>query len=157
MVEYTMPVQDLNIDQLMKQNQTQDQLPQFEDELLTTDPDFNRSFQQIVAENGFIFESHPVTTKDGYILNVYRIRDSSTKANAPVVFLQHGIVDSADCWIMNYADVAPAFQLVKAGYDVWLGNQRGTKYSMGHKTLSNKSKEYWEFSFTEMGQFDAPA
>ena len=58
---------------------------------------------------------------------------------------------------MNYADVAPAFQLVRAGYDVWLGNQRGTKHSMGHQTLKTNSKEYWEFSFTEMGQYDAPA
>jgi len=40
------------------------------------DPDFNRDFAQIVQENGFIFESHPVTTSDGYKLNVFRIRSS---------------------------------------------------------------------------------
>jgi len=62
-----------------------------------------------VAENGFIYESHPVTTSDGYKLNVFRIRSSETKQGAPVVFMQHGVVDSADCWIMNYANVAPAF------------------------------------------------
>ena len=28
---------------------------------------------------------------------------------------------------------------------------------MEHTTLSNKSKEYWAFSFTEMGKYDAPA
>ena len=58
---------------------------------------------------------------------------------------------------MHNPDVAPAFQLVNAGYDVWLGNQRGTKHSPGHKTLTQKDKEYWEFSFTEMGTYDAPA
>lgn len=58
---------------------------------------------------------------------------------------------------MHRPDVAPAFQLVRAGYDVWLGNQRGTKHSMGHRTLSTKSKKFWEFSWTEMGDFDAPA
>mmetsp|Transcript_15439 Transcript_15439/g.26121 ORF Transcript_15439/g.26121 Transcript_15439/m.26121 type:complete len:84 (+) Transcript_15439:502-753(+) len=59
---------------------------------------------------------------------------------------------------MNYASVAPAFKLVEAGYDVWLGNQRGTKYSLGHTSLNyKKDKKYWEFSFTEMGDFDAPA
>jgi len=40
------------------------------------DPDFNKDFQQIVQENGFIFESHPVTTSDGYKLNIFRIRSS---------------------------------------------------------------------------------
>jgi pimeloyl-ACP methyl ester carboxylesterase len=58
---------------------------------------------------------------------------------------------------MNYAEVAPAFQLIRAGYDVWLGNQRGTKYSSGHVSLSTKDKAYWEFSYTEMGKYDAPA
>lgn len=72
--------------------------------------------------------------------------------------MQHGITDSADCWIMNYEKTAPAFQLARAGYDVWLGNQRGTMHSMGHKTLDpKKDKAYWEFSFTEMGDYDAPA
>ena len=161
------PKDQTNLDPVLKVDDAAVQITDFDqlviDNLLphevslSVDPDFNRTFQQIVAENGFIFESHPVTTKDGYILNVYRIRSKETKQGAPVVFLQHGIVDSADCWIMNYADVAPAFQLVRAGFDVWLGNQRGTKYSMGHTTLSNKSEQYWEFSFTEMGKYDAPA
>jgi lysosomal acid lipase/cholesteryl ester hydrolase len=58
---------------------------------------------------------------------------------------------------MHYSNVAPAFQLVRAGYDVWLGNQRGTKYSKAHKWLDPNSKEYWQFSFTEMGEYDATA
>ena len=74
-----------------------------------------------------------------------------------MVFMQHGVIDSADCWIMNYANVTPAFQMVRAGYDVWLGNNRGTKYSKGHTTLSTKDKAYWQFSWTELGKFDMPA
>lgn len=59
---------------------------------------------------------------------------------------------------MNYNSTAPAFQLAREGYDIWLGNQRGTKYSTEHTTLNPKrDKAYWEYSFTEMGQFDAPA
>ena len=60
---------------------------------------------------------------------------------------------------MHYPDLAPAFQLLEMGYDVWLGNQRGTTHSLkpGHETLSTKSKEYWDFSWVEMGLYDAPA
>jgi len=46
-------------------------------------------------------------------------------------------------WVMNRPEVAPALVLARAGYDVWMGNNRGTNYSKTHTTLSNKDKEYW--------------
>lgn len=59
---------------------------------------------------------------------------------------------------MHKPDLAPAFQLVRKGYDVWLGNERGTKHSLGHQTLNpDKDMAYWQFSWTEMGDYDAPA
>lgn len=89
---------------------------------------------------------------------MFRIKaEEILEKKKPVVFLQHGITDSADCWIMHYPDVAPAFRLVDEGFDVWLGNQRGTKYSLDHTHLDNKGRQYWEFSYTEMGEYDAPA
>ena len=68
----------------------------------------------------------------------------------PVIFLQHGLLASADSWIINEETVAPAFALANKGYDVWLGNQRGTKYSRKHKSLDPDKMEdlhYWDFSF----------
>lgn len=59
---------------------------------------------------------------------------------------------------MNKPDKAPAFMLAKKGYDVWLGNQRGTKHSRSHKTLNPEvDHAYWRFSFPEMGRYDAQA
>lgn len=77
------------------------------------DPDMNKTFQEIVSENGFISEVHPVVTKDGYKLNLFRIRSDDTPKNAKVVLMQHGVLDTANCWIIHYADIAPAFQLVR--------------------------------------------
>ena len=94
-------------------------------------PDYKRTFTEIVSykKTKFIQETHTIMIAGEYKLTIFRIRDFNTKQNAPVVFLQHGITDSADAWIMHNENNAPAFFLAKKGYDVWLGNWRGSKYS----------------------------
>ena len=49
--------------------------------------------------------------------------------------------------------------MAKAGYDVWLGNNRGNIFSYEHEKLDwiKDEKEYWNFSFPELGMFDLPA
>ena len=48
-------------------------------------------------------------TDDGYKLTLFRITSEETKSDAPVVFLMHGVTDSADGWVMHYPEKAPAF------------------------------------------------
>jgi gastric triacylglycerol lipase len=72
-----------------------------------------------------------------------------------VVYLQHGLADSSDTWIVNEEHLSPAFQLANLGYDVWLGNSRGNRYST--KTLSPSVLDFWSFSFHDMAMFDLPA
>ena len=120
--------------------------------------DGKRTFQEICAENGFAFEQHQVITEDGYILAVYRIPGKAGQAPPevakPPVYLQHGLLDSANAWIMNYPDVAPAFVLANEGYDVWLNNTRGNTYSRAHVSLNPNHKAFWEFDWQQMGQYD---
>lgn len=59
---------------------------------------------------------------------------------------------------MNSEDVAPAFVAARAGYDVWLGNSRGNKYSKDHiKYDASWDTKYWMFDWQQMGDGDIPA
>lgn len=49
-------------------------------------------------------------------------------------------------------------QMVRHGFDVWLGNNRGTTMSRKHSKLDpDLDPRFWEFSFPELGDFDMPA
>lgn len=49
------------------------------------------------------------------------------------------------------------FLLADHGYDVWLGNFRGSTYSRNHTQFSDTEKEFWDFSFHEIGLYDIAA
>ena len=67
------------------------------------------------------------------------------------------MMDSAERWAINYAEVSPAFVAARAGYDVWLGNSRGNIFSNSHINLDKNSALYWDFDWQEMGEYDLPA
>lgn len=118
------------------------------------------NFTEYVERHGFTTETHEVITEDGYVLVLFRItgiQGGQSNIGKPVVLFQHGIIDSADVWVINSPDIAPGFQMARAGFDCWFGNNRGNKYSREHTYLSGKSQEYWEFSWQQMGEFDVPA
>lgn len=108
--------------------------------------------------NKYPWEVHHLTTDDSYILRLFRIQAKGTNITPgkKVVFLQHGLIDSADDWIINTEDYSLGLVLANAGYDVWLGNSRGNKYSLD-TVKPMKEKEYWDFSFQQMAWYDVPA
>ena len=75
----------------------------------------------------------------------------------PPIVLQHGIFTSSSNWVSR-GDLSPAFLLVNAGYDVWLTNSRGNSLSKTHiRWDATNDKEFWDFSWDEMGKYDTPA
>lgn len=49
------------------------------------------------------------------------------------------------------------FRFSNEGYDVWMGNPRGSRYCKSHDSLDPKKKEFWNFTFHEIGVLDLPA
>eukprot|EP00930_Biecheleria_cincta_P087199 TRINITY_DN76448_c0_g1_i1.p1 TRINITY_DN76448_c0_g1~~TRINITY_DN76448_c0_g1_i1.p1 ORF type:complete len:470 (-),score=63.88 TRINITY_DN76448_c0_g1_i1:266-1639(-) len=110
---------------------------------------------RLVRENGYPIESHIATTSDGMHLKMFRL----PREGGHPVLLQHGVLDSAWMWVISQEFKPPAFQLYDAGYDVWLGNNRGNCFSTAwnHSVRPTESETFWNFSFEEMGTLDFPA
>lgn len=45
-----------------------------------------------------------------------------------------------DAWFMDSPNQSLGFILADRGFDVWVGNMRGTKWSHGHESLSDGDK-----------------
>lgn len=109
---------------------------------------------------GYPVEAHEVTTLDGFKLTLFRIQAKGTQIvndGRPAVILQHGIDDSALAWVSNTETKSFAFILANAGYDVWLANNRGNRFSRTHSFLKPWEKAFWAFSFQQMAEYDVPA
>ena len=122
--------------------------------------DENRTLEEIITSKNYKCEKHLVKTEDGYTLVLFRIpggKNCEDGSKLPPVLLQHGIFDSSDGWVSNGEDQSIAFVLAKHNFDVWLGNSRGNKYCKTHDKFDEKSYEFWQFSFHEMGLYDIPA
>ncbi|XP_063826002.1 lipase 1-like [Ostrinia nubilalis] len=111
-------------------------------------------FNQLIVKYGRESEDFDVVTDDGYILKLFRITGNESKQP---VLLVHGVLDSADTFVIRGND-SVALNLAEAGYDVWIANCRGNKYSRRHVKLSpDLDKAFWDYSLHEMGIYDLPA
>ena len=118
-------------------------------------------FAALMALGGYGWEAFTLTTEDDYILTLFHITDKKgydieqDESLKPVLFMPGQGTDSTAS-ILPIKTVEPmVFQLFDNGFDVWMANNRGTKYSQGHKTLTTLDPEYWAFSWAEMGLYDS--
>ena len=131
---------------------------------LNVERDDYRKFQEIVLRNGYAVEHHTLVTSDDYVLTLYRIpgkladsaSNSKSRAQKPGVLMLHSQDWDMTQWVTNDFDKANAFILAEAGYDVWMGNNRGSAYSRGHLNYTRDDFEFWQFYQEEMGTIDVP-
>ena len=102
-------------------------------------PEFATNF----AKYGMTWETIKVHTDDGYTLTVWHITGTTDggpiEITKPAVLFQHGMGGSAEVWTMSPISLRSkkhyepmAFQIAKMGFDVYLANNSGTKYSQVH-------------------------
>ena len=102
-------------------------------------------------------EDHLVRTEDNYILTLHRIKPIQGTENGKVVYLHHGLLMCSDVWCCQTdRNKNLPFVLHDLGYEVWMGNNRGNKYSTAHLYHAPKSNKFWDFSIDEFACFDIP-
>ncbi|XP_051117268.1 triacylglycerol lipase 2-like [Andrographis paniculata] len=112
-----------------------------------------------VTIHGYGCQEFQVTTDDGYILSVQRIpagRTGEKLANRPPVLLQHGVLVDGMTWLVNPPEQSLAMILADDGFDVWISNIRGTRFSRGHVRLDPDDPEYWNWSWDDLVIHDLP-
>ena len=119
----------------------------------------NLTFVKHLIPPTYPFESHKTTTEDGYVLTLFRLQAKGTTITGgkPVVFLQHGLNNGGLTWLSNGDKEGLAFELANQGFDVWIGNNRGTRYSRTHIKYLVTDKAFWQYSFDELAKYDVPA
>ncbi|XP_068898516.1 lipase member J-like [Tenebrio molitor] len=110
----------------------------------------------IIQRSGYKLERYVVTTSDGYVLTLFRIppEEGDNRKNKQPIFLQHGIASDSAIWVTTGS---LGFILADEGYDVWLGNHRGTPNSQEHTKYKSSDPEYWNFNLDDSSANDLKA
>ncbi|RDW62299.1 alpha hydrolase-10 [Coleophoma cylindrospora] len=125
-------------------------------------------FVDLCALYGYYAEEHVVQTGDGYLLGLHRLGwrkgEEQQKVNSgkhsihkKVIYMHHGLMMNSEVWVcLTDEQRCLPFVLVERGYDVWLGNNRGNKYSKKSIHHSPADISFWDFSMDEFAFHDIP-
>lgn len=122
-------------------------------------------------------------TSDGFIIQLVRVVNPYVKDKSKLrpVLLFHGFQCSSTLWLVAaeghldkdgvYYEIdhkgavrngseeignSLGFVLATRGYDVWLSNYRGSRYSANHTSFAFDDPKLWAFSIDEMINIDLP-
>lgn len=124
-----------------------------------------RDFAQLCEIFGYSFEEHVILTKDGYLLGIHRLSlkrgeqrsHMGISTGKPVVYLHHGLLMNSEVWLcLTSPQRCIPFVLVELGFDVWLGNNRGNKYSKKSIHHDPNSSKFWNYSIDDFAWHDIP-
>ena len=116
----------------------------------------------------YYWKTYDERTSDGHDLTLFRMKGGVNKKPIPgqwskgVILLLNGFTKDAFTWFDTRSGdpskpVMPV-QLFDLGYDVWIGNIRGNRYSRGHKTLdiNEDDRDFFDFAIEDIAKKDLP-
>ena len=121
-----------------------------------------------MAWYGYEWEAFNATTEDGCILTIFHIIRKTgsdfkpTRPEVPILIMHSSMMDGTSWFVLRDAfgsdNIPLPIALWRAGYDVWIGNSRGTKYSLKTEpsTPGPENASYWDYSL-DVGQLDSTA
>jgi len=128
--------------------------------MINSNDNDDEHLRTLAYDAGITINTINITTCDGYILGLHRCskidNKKQTTSKAPVVLLLHGLLQSSDSFITG-GKLSLASTLVNNGYDVWIGNTRGNKYSNKHVVYNEHDRRYWNFCLDDYAKYDVPA
>lgn len=107
-------------------------------------------------------------TKDSFLLGIHRLQwkkgeegqavnSGPSSIKKRVVYLHHGLLMNSEVWVcLTDEKRCLPFELLDRGLDVWLGNNRGNKYSKKSIHSSPTSVQFWDFSMDEFTFYNIP-
>ncbi|WPH05076.1 putative lipase c16a3.12c [Acrodontium crateriforme] len=124
-------------------------------------------FVELCELFGYSAEEHIVQTRDGYLLGVHRLankRGEEDPVNCGpgsvqkrVAYLHHGLLMNSEVWVcLTEKERCLPFLLLEQGFDVWLGNNRGNKYSKKSLHTAPTDDAFWNFSMDQFAFHDIP-
>ena len=122
-----------------------------------------RDVQYYARRCGLECETFDTITADGFILDLWHIynpaapasnTENKSKKMYPVLMI-HGLLQSSGAYTCS-DDHSFAFYFAKAGYDVWLGNNR-CGFHPRHQTYKRSDPRMWAWTIKEMATLDLPA
>ncbi|KAK6455378.1 triglyceride lipase-cholesterol esterase [Scheffersomyces xylosifermentans] len=119
-----------------------------------------KDITDIVQASGYIVREHVVTTEDGYILVIHQLEKPGVihVEKGKIAYFHHGMLTNSELFVLgSEKNKSLPYLLLDLGYEVWLGNNRGNKYSRKHLKLSVTDAKFWDFSLDEFAYYDIPA
>ncbi|XP_063924459.1 gastric triacylglycerol lipase-like [Zophobas morio] len=113
----------------------------------------------MIKQNGYKCGTYKVVSEDGYTSLIFRVlpREDDGGGKGQPIILEHGIEINSAAWTwMGNRSLGSPFVLAKAGYDVWLVNQRDSGYTTHNKYKTSDSR-FWANSLDDYASKGEPA